>query len=183
VSVLNLRGAATLISLAALAACSSSGGGAGNVVANAVRGGPAQEATTPVVQGTCPTVGLREGTAYFRDYAGDETDPSQLRYQVSIAETTRQCTLSGSEIVMNVTAAGRVVVGPAGAPSTIEMPIRVAAVRGDQVLYSELTNFSTTVDQATGQFLFSDPNVRIPAADARGVRVFVGFDEGPYDTP
>jgi hypothetical protein len=184
VSVLNLRRGAALMSLVALAACSPSGGG-GGPLATAVRGGPdTAAATTPVVQGTCPTVGLRDGTAFYRTYAGnDQSDPAQVRYQVSLAETTRQCTLSGSEIVMNVTAAGRIVVGPAGAPGTVQMPIRVAAVRGEEVLYSQLTNFSATVDQGSGQFLFSDTNVRIPAANARGVRVFVGFDEGPYDTP
>jgi hypothetical protein len=112
-----------------------------------------------------------------------EEDPSKIVHQASIAETTRQCTLSGGEIVIEVAAAGRLLVGPAGSTGAVTMPIRVVAVRGDEVLYSELTSYQATLDQTSDQFLFTDPNVRIPAAGAEGVQLFVGFDEGPYDTP
>lgn len=146
--------------------------------------GPASEAeeTTPVVQGTCPTVGLRAGTAYYRTYSGEESQEN-IVHQASITDVTRQCTLSGSDIVVNVAAAGRLITGPKGSTGTVEMPIRVVAMRGDEVLYSELTNYSATMESGSSQFLFSDADVRIPAAQADDVRLFVGFDEGPYDTP
>lgn len=174
----NWRALGALAAVSLLFGCTATGGGSSD-------GSTEVAAATPeVVQGTCPNVSLREGTAYYRTYSGgNEGDPSSVVHQASIADATRQCTLSGSEIVVNVAAAGRVVAGPAGGPGTIQMPIRVAAVRGDEVLYSELTQYSTTLDGTTGQFLFSDPNVRIPAAGAENVRIFVGFDEGPYDTP
>ncbi|WP_099865179.1 hypothetical protein [Pararhizobium haloflavum] len=182
---LNFRGIAAVSLLALVAGCSSTGEGGG--LSAALRGGPGQQSTSDapqVVQGNCPNVGLREGTAYYRSYAsGGDGDPSKVVHQASIADTTRQCTLSGNEIVMNVTAAGRLVAGPSGGPGTVEMPIRVAAVRGNEVIYSELTDFSAQLDSASGQFLFSNPNVRIPAEGAENVRVYVGFDEGPYDTP
>jgi hypothetical protein len=176
---------ATFACVSLLAGCSATGEGGNSLMATALRGGPAPaaEAAAPVVQGTCPPVSLREGTASYRTFAGGEEDPSKIVHQASIAETTRQCTVSGGEIVIEVAAAGRLIVGPAGSTGTVAMPIRVVAVRGDQVLYSELTNYQATLDQQTDQFLFTDPNVRIPADVAKEVQLFVGFDEGPYDTP
>ena len=177
---------ATLACVSLLAGCSATGEGGDSPLAAALRGGPAAEAgaAPAVVQGTCPPVSLREGTASYRTYAGDgEEDSSKIVHQASIAETTRQCTLSGGEIVIEVAAAGRLLVGPAGSTGAVTMPIRVVAVRGDEVLYSELTSYQATLDQTSDQFLFTDPNVRIPAAGAEGVQLFVGFDEGPYDTP
>jgi hypothetical protein len=187
VSKLRIRGFGALALMAVLAGCSSTSTGDGGVLGAALRGGPGQQAATgsqPVVQGRCPAVSLREGTSFYRSFAsGGDNDPSRVVHQASIAETTRQCTLSGGEIVMNVTAAGRVAAGPAGGPGTVQMPIRVAAVRGGEVIYSELTNYSTELSGGTGQFIFSDPNVRIPADAVDQIRVYVGFDEGPYDTP
>ena len=64
------------------------------------------------------------------------------------------------------------------------MPIRVAAVRGDEVLYSQLHKYK--VDVASGaaatQFVFEDPSVVIPVPEPNTVQIFVGYDEGPYDT-
>lgn len=185
-SVMQNPGFAAVLLVSILAGCTSTGndGGDGGVLGAALRGGGGQDEQPEVVQGDCPQVNLREGTAYFRTHeSGGEGDPSRVVHQASIAQVTRQCTLSGGEVVINVVAAGRVVTGPAGGPGTVELPIRVAAVRGDEVLYSELTEYSTTIEQASGQFLFSDPAVRIPAADADNVQIYVGFDEGPYDTP
>jgi len=84
---------------------------------------------------------------------------------------------------IQIVAAGHVAAGPAGGPGTVKMPIRVAVVenRTNKVLYSELTQFETTLPDGapTAQFLFNDSNINIPIDASRSVRVFVGFDEGP----
>ena len=139
-----------------------------------------------VVQGTCPPIHLREGTSYFRQYArGGEDDPSKVLYQAAIADTTRQCSVTGDQMNIQVVAAGRAQAGPAGKAGTIKMPIRVAVVEKgtNKVLYSELTQFEATLPSGTPttQFLFNDPKVNIPITSSRSVRIFVGFDEGPYD--
>lgn len=185
VSSKSFRSFGALALLAVLAGCTSTSDGGG--LGAALRGQSAEQAAAPaIVQGSCPGITLREGTSFYRTFAsGGDGDPSRVVHQASIAQTTRQCTLSGDEIVMNVTAAGRVAAGPAGGAGTVRMPIRVAAVRGGDVIYSELTNYSTEIPagSAAGQFVFSDPNIRIPADAVDEIRVYVGFDEGPYDTP
>jgi hypothetical protein len=83
-------------------------------------------------------------------------------------------------MTINVAAAGRVVPGPAGAPGAVKLPIRVAVVRGEEVLYSQLHDYQVAVDSSgAAQFVFNDPNVTIPIPPDQAVRVFAGFDEGP----
>ena len=139
-----------------------------------------------VVQGTCPPILLREGTAYYRQYArGGQDDPEKVVYQAAIADTTRQCTVTGDQMNIQVLAAGRAQAGPAGKAGKIKMPIRVAVVEKgtNKVLYSELTQFEANLPSGTPttQFLFNDPDVAIPISASRSVRIYVGFDEGPYN--
>lgn len=139
-----------------------------------------------VVQGACPKVNLREGTAYFTVYAkGGDKDPEKIVRQASIADTTRQCRTDGAQIVMTVQASGRVVAGPAGGPGDIELPIRVVVMDGENVLYSELQKQVVTLPQGepTAQFLYTNAAVAIPATASRSASVMVGFDPGPYNTP
>lgn len=149
---------------------------------------PAVDSVTQaaVVQGSCPKVELREGTAYFTTYAkGGDNDPSKIVRQASITDTTRQCRTDGTQIIMTVQATGRVVAGPAGGAGDIEVPIRVVAMEGETVLYSELQKqvVSLPQGQPTAQFLFTNAAVTIPATSSSTAKVMVGFDPGPYNTP
>lgn len=133
----------------------------------------------------CPEVGLREGTSTYRSYQrGGEGDASKLTYLASIADVTRRCSYEGGNIRMNVAVAGRVVPGPVGTSGTVTMPIRVAAIQGDQVIYSELHQFEVAVADTAGatQFVFNDRNISFPMPSTRNVRIFAGYDEGPYGT-
>ena len=139
-----------------------------------------------VVQGTCPPILLREGTAYYRQYArGGDDDPDKVIYQAAIADTTRQCTVTGDQMNIQILAAGRAQAGPAGKAGKIKMPIRVAVVEKgtDKVLYSELTQFEANLPSGTPttQFLFNHRDVAIPSSASKSVRIYVGFDEGPYN--
>ena len=66
---------------------------------------------------------------------------------------------------------------------TITMPIRVAVVEGDKVLYSKLHEQTVQVSQTGAtQFIFTDPGVNLPRPSGPNYLVFVGYDEGPYNT-
>ncbi|MEP9397100.1 hypothetical protein [Mesorhizobium sp. KR2-14] len=133
------------------------------------------------LQAYCPRVTLREGTAYFNTYAkGGQDDPAKLVYQASISDVTRSCSRADGMLTLNVAAAGRVVPGPAGVPGSVNMPIRVAVVRGDELLYSKLHTVQVAMpDSSAAQFVFNDPNVTFPIPTEASVQVFVGYDEGP----
>ncbi len=145
-----------------------------------------EKTQSQVMQGTCPPVSLREGTAYFTQYAkGGDGDPTKVINQATITETTRQCRMVGTDIVMTVQASGRVLAGPAGGPGTVQLPLRVVVRDTENTVYSELTKTPVELPAAdpTAQFLFTNSTVTFPAALARSVKVWVGFDPGPYDTP
>jgi hypothetical protein len=99
-----------------------------------------QQATdVAVVQGACPEVLLREGTAYYTTYAkGGDGDPAKVIHQASISDTTRQCRISGDQLVVTVVVTGRVVGGPEAKSGEVNLPLRVVALDGETVLYSEL---------------------------------------------
>jgi hypothetical protein len=140
-----------------------------------------QQTGTAVVQGACPQVYLRDGTAVLRRYAkGAKDDPQKLLYQVTLADTTRQCVLNENQLVVTVMVQGRVVEGPAGTGGTVNVPIRVAATDEKTTLYSELVQHS--INTTTGQFVFTQANVALPGGSGGFTKVYVGFDEGPYNT-
>lgn len=135
-----------------------------------------------VIQGACPQVFLRDGTAVLQRYAkGAQNDPDQLAYQATLADTTRRCEMSGGQFVMTVMAQGRIVSGKAGSAGSVNVPIRVAVSDGKETLYSELVQFPVTIpaDSGSAQFVFTQSNIALPGGADNFVKVYVGFDEGP----
>jgi hypothetical protein len=62
--------------------------------------------------------------------AGKQAVGNDVRFQATITRTARQCTKTGDQIIARIGIQGRVIAGPAGAPSTVDIPIRVAVVQG-----------------------------------------------------
>ena len=134
----------------------------------------------------CPRVELRDGTAFYNTYErGKQDEADSIIYQASLAEVTRSCNYGSGALQMTVAAAGRVVPGPKSRSGNINMPIRVAVVQGETVLYSKLHKYPVQISDGVGatQFVFNDTEIVIPAPQSRNVTVFIGYDEGPYDTP
>ena len=161
---------------------------------------PADTANKPVVvQGACPLVFLREGTAVYTQYANapkkrkkadaqptPPQDPNSVVVQATLDATTRQCVQTDQGLRITVVVHGRLVLGPAGKPgSSFTLPIRVAATDGDQTLYSELSQYQVSLSpgQSTMQFVFTKENVLLNQTNPGGLtRLFAGIDEGPYNT-
>lgn len=139
-----------------------------------------------VVQGVCPAVTLREGTAYYTSYAkGGDGDAEKVIHQASISDTTRQCRISGDQMIITVVVSGRVVTGPAGKTGEVSLPIRVAVLDGENVLYSELQKQPVAVAAGgpAAQFIYTNATVSFPASASRSAKLYAGFDPGPYNTP
>lgn len=183
-----LVGIAVLV--AGLAGCQSgSGGFFGSGGGKAENTEKAEQIEQVDLMAYCPQVQLRDGTSFYNTYAkagrddvGD--DRSRIIYQASISDVTRSCRYQDGQLQMTVAVAGKVVSGPKGKPGTISMPIRIAVLAGDQVVYSQLHKHGVDVAaMGASQYVLSDPAISIPAPTARNIRVMAGFDEGPYDTP
>ena len=100
-------------------------------------GGGKSEDSAPTVSNeaeddlTCPPVSIRAGASTYAVAApGKQPIGNDLRFQATITRTARQCTRTGDQIIARVGIQGRIIAGPAGAPSSVTVPLRVAVVQG-----------------------------------------------------
>lgn len=142
---------------------------------------PPAEADEP----TCPSVGIRFGASTLPvGLPGKPASGNDLRYQATIVRTARDCTLSGGQIKARVGIQGRIIVGPAGAPPDIVVPMRIALVQEGitpKVIFTK--GYSTTVAAPPGgsntdfSLVAEDIVYPVPAGDAGESYIFyIGFD-------
>lgn len=155
-------------------------------------GSKSQEASTtssPSTQATensdlsCPSVTIRYGASTLSvGLPGKPASGSDLRYQGSITRTARDCNLQGGQITARIGIMGRIISGPAGAPPTVDVPMRVALVQEgapEKVIVTKA--FRTTVAMEGENTEFSlvaeDVTYPVPTEAANEKYVFyVGFD-------
>src|SRR5262245_35510571 len=80
----------------------------------------------------CPEMRVRTGAATLmignRPNDGEPT-ALDLRYQVTIIRTARECRVAAGVMTMRVGIEGRVITGPAGGAGSVTVPIRLAVVQ------------------------------------------------------
>jgi hypothetical protein len=135
---------------------------------------------------TCPSVTIRSGAStYAVGLPGKPASGTDLRYQVVIGDTARECDYSTEtgQISIRVGVQGRVIVGPAGAPPTVDVPLRVAVVE-DGVSPKTIATKAYTVpvevpSDAGAPYSFVAEGIAYPAPQgAAGDRYvfYIGFD-------
>ena len=132
----------------------------------------------------CPQVTVRAGAStYGVGATGKPAVGNDVRFQASITKMARECTRNGGDITVRVGIQGRVIAGPAGAPNSVEVPLRVAVVQGgvgEKVIASKA--YRTTVEMSEGgsvpfTFVAEDLSYPVPsAATADSYIFYVGFD-------
>ena len=178
-----------------LAACSAGGvgqafrGGTTDVAATTPEAGvggatgtaDVGAATNGVRVGFCPKVQLITNEETYRTYQGRDRSTANIAYQASLYDATRTCRIDGDRLLIDVTAAGRLIAGPKGAAGgSVSMPIRIAVKDGQGVPYSELETHSAAIEpgRTSDQFVYTRNTVSIPATTDRRTTVLIGFDEG-----
>lgn len=157
---------------------------AGNGSAAAGPGGTYQE---------CPGVAIREGASTLRVgiRPGPIEDNNDVRYQGTITRNARDCTLFGGQVNARVGIQGRIIVGPAGAPPSVDVPLRVAVVQeGVEPKTIATKLYRTTVDldgkdNVAFSFVAEDMSFPVPPPEAAAAYViYIGFDpEGARQPP
>ena len=115
----------------ALAGCGTSldptGGGGGSLFSFGRAPAPAPvaapEAKKEIDKVDCPHVEVLEGASALR--VGGASNES-VRYQYSMGELARECTVVGKQISIKVGVQGRVLIGPAGSPGSFSVPVRIS---------------------------------------------------------
>ena len=133
---------------------------------------------------SCPPVSIRAGASTYAVAApGKQPVGNDLRFQATITRTARECSINGSEITARIGIQGRVIAGPAGAPQTVQVPLRVAVVQGGISEKTIATKaYQTTVTMTEGgsePFTLVADDLVYPApsgAVADNYVFYIGFD-------
>ena len=133
---------------------------------------------------TCPPVNIRAGASTYAVAApGKPAVGNDLRYQATITRTARDCSVTGGQITARIGIEGRVIAGPAGAPTSVDVPLRVAVVQGGVTERTIATKaYRTTVSMTEASsvpfsLVAEDLVYPVPVGAAGDSYVFyIGFD-------
>lgn len=134
----------------------------------------------------CPAITVRTGASTMSSYANPaEQTALNLRYQVGIGQTARECRLANGVVTMKIGIQGRVVVGPQGAGTQqIDVPVRLAVVHetvSAKAITTKLERVAVQIPPDSGNVAFTlvDNEISFPmpkGGDIDDYVVYVGFD-------
>jgi hypothetical protein len=139
----------------------------------------------PPAEINCPPVAIRAGASTYAVAApGKQAVGNDVRFQATITKTARECVQSGAEITAHIGIQGRIIVGPAGAPGSIEIPVRIAVVQGgvgEKVIATKAYRTTVTMTNEEGSEPFTlvadDMVYPVPSVnDADKYIFYIGFD-------
>jgi hypothetical protein len=139
----------------------------------------------PLAEINCPPVAIRAGASTYAVAApGKQAVGNDVRFQATITKTARECVQSGAEITAHIGIQGRIIVGPAGAPGSIEIPVRIAVVQGgvgEKVIATKAYRTTVTMTNEEGSEPFTlvadDMVYPVPSVnDADKYIFYIGFD-------
>jgi hypothetical protein len=136
-----------------------------------------------IAESICPPVDVRAGASTLTVPPGS-SDALALRYQGSIGELARECNVSGGVMRMKVGIEGRVLVGPAGGPGQLDVPLRYAVVKEGpepKTVVSKFSKIQIAIPEGRPNVLFTHVDSDIafpmpPGLDIEAYVVYVGFD-------
>ncbi|HEY7301139.1 MAG TPA: hypothetical protein VH684_24895 [Xanthobacteraceae bacterium] len=138
------------------------------------------------IEDNCPTVDIRSGAGTLSvTNPVQQATASDVRYQLTFIQVARQCALNGQTLTMRVGIQGRAVVGPAGAPNQIEVPLRYAVVREGpepKTIVTKFKRLSADLPPGAPNTVFTDIEDDLsfplpPIDELTAYVVYVGFDE------
>ena len=142
-----------------------------------------QAAVANIAETICPPVDVRAGASTLTVPPGS-SDALALRYQGSLGELARECNVSGGVMRMKIGIEGRVLVGPAGGPGQLDVPLRYAVVKEGpepKTVVSKFSKIQVAIPEGRPNVLFTHVDSDIafpmpPGLDIEAYVVYVGFD-------
>jgi hypothetical protein len=137
----------------------------------------------------CPFIDVRQGASTLiipppPPDGGNEA--MTLRYQGSFVRAARECAIVAGQMVMKVGVQGRIIVGPAGGPGHVDVPLRIAVVdapsSGTKVVTTRFIQIPVDVTNADGaSFTHIEEGLSFPLPTPQwelgNYVVYIGFDQ------
>lgn len=139
----------------------------------------------------CPLISIRQGastltigpTGNYGNVESTNNGAMAVKYQGTFVRAARECALIGGNVVMKIGVEGRIIVGPAGGPGQVDVPLRVAVVEetpaGTKPIVTKFVRIPVTVASATDNPTFTniEEGVTFPMPnDIENYVVYIGFD-------
>jgi hypothetical protein len=140
----------------------------------------------------CPFIDIRQGASTLTIGPSGTSDPNStnngamaVRYQGDFVRAARECSVVAGNIVMKIGVQGRIIVGPAGGPGEVTVPLRIAVVdettAGSKPIVTKFIRIPVQVASATDNPTFThvEDGVTFPIPPGRALEryvVYVGFD-------
>jgi hypothetical protein len=156
---------------------------------------PGADAPEPAVRGSgeavadeefdCPAIDIREGASTLMVQAPGEANALSLRYQASFIRAARECIVKGKDVTIKVGLQGRVILGPAGGPGDLKIPVRYALVWEElgrsKMIWSKLYVLPVSIgaEQSNVEFKHVEDDMTIPipkASELENYMIYIGFD-------
>jgi len=134
----------------------------------------------------CPPVDVRQGASTLTiGPGGGPTGTMSVRYQGSFTREARECAVVNGNLVMRIGIEGRVIIGPAGGPGQVDVPLRIAVVQetpgGSRPIATKFIRIPVAVgNDGIAQFSHVEDGVIFPVPTPTSVLddyiAYVGFD-------
>jgi hypothetical protein len=141
----------------------------------------AESPALPAIATLCPPIKVRPGAEAIYYYGkGQVGNPKDLQYQAVIDKQSRNCVVSNGLITVKMGVVGRLMLGPAGTQTNVDLPLRFAVERDGAALFSEKYNLPTAITPPAQaeDFVKVVENVAIPYVSGDDITIWVGFDSG-----
>jgi hypothetical protein len=145
-----------------------------------------QTATGAQPDVNCPSVEIRRGASTLTIGPTGDKAAMTLKYQGSFARVARNCAVVDGNMVMKIGIEGRLVVGPAGGPGQVNVPLRIAVVQetpgGMKPVATKFFIVPVTLSPNQGNALFTHIEEGLsfplpaPASLLDDYIAYVGFD-------
>ena len=133
----------------------------------------------PAIATECPPIKVRlGGEALFYYGKGKVGNAKDLNYQAVIEKQSRNCVVSNGLITVKMGIVGRLLLGPAGNQTNVNVPVRFAVERDEVPLFSERYEIPVTITppNQSEEFVKVVENVAIPYTGGEQIVIWVGFD-------
>jgi hypothetical protein len=148
---------------------------------------PSEAPSTPTSEDfECPRIDIRPGASTLLvNVPSPDQQAMGLKYQGIFVRAARECRVRAPDVTIKVGVQGRIIVGPAGGPGVLTVPLRYALVQESvgqsrtiwTKLYTVPVTISGTESNVTFTHIQEDLTVPIPSpADLDQYVIYIGYD-------
>jgi hypothetical protein len=133
----------------------------------------------------CPYIDIRQGASTLTISGSGDNAAMSLKYQGTFVRAARQCSVAAGQMIMKVGVEGRIILGPAGGPGQVDVPLRIAVVdqspTGMKPIVTKLIHIPVTIQSATDNPTFAHVEDGLsfplpPSGELDNYIVYIGFD-------